>query len=205
MLAAAALGHRLGLGALIVYASAAVGTSMIAFGGLNWALDGAAAPVAAVARLEAAMGRAGTVAPGPRPADRHASPPRSGSGTSRSPTRRRRTGPCCAGSTWRSRPAPRWPSSGRTAPARPRWPSCCAGCTTRSPASIEVDGVDLQGLDLDSWRRRVTAVFQDFVRFELTLRENVIPRQTAGAATEAGGADSSVHRQAVMTASSQPR
>jgi ATP-binding cassette subfamily B protein len=44
-LGAAALGHRLALGALIAYASAAVGTSMIAFGGLNWALDGAAAPV----------------------------------------------------------------------------------------------------------------------------------------------------------------
>ena len=42
---------------------------MIAFGGLNWALDGAAAPVAAVARLKAAMGRAGTVSPGSRPAD----------------------------------------------------------------------------------------------------------------------------------------
>src|SRR5205814_7501981 len=38
----------LGLGAVVVYAQAAVGTSMIAFGGLNWAVDGAAAPVAAV-------------------------------------------------------------------------------------------------------------------------------------------------------------
>ena len=54
-LAAAALDHRLAVGALVAYASAAVGTSMIAFGGLNWALDSAAAPVAAVARLKAAM------------------------------------------------------------------------------------------------------------------------------------------------------
>jgi len=50
--------------------------------------------------------------------------------------------------------------------------------------SIEVDGVDLRELDLASWRRRVTAVFQDFVRFELSLRENVIPRP-AGAAVDA--------------------
>jgi ABC-type transport system involved in cytochrome bd biosynthesis fused ATPase/permease subunit len=69
MVAAAALDRRLALGGLVVYASAAVGTSAIAFGGLNWALDGAAAPVAAVARLKAAMGRAGTVASGDRPAD----------------------------------------------------------------------------------------------------------------------------------------
>ena len=42
--------------------------------------------------------------------------------------------------------------------------------------SIEINGVNLADLDLDSWRSRVTAVFQDFIRFELTLRENVAPR-----------------------------
>jgi len=42
--------------------------------------------------------------------------------------------------------------------------------------SIEVDGVDLRQLDLDAWRERLTAVFQDFTRFELPLRDNVAPR-----------------------------
>ena len=42
-----------------IYAQCAVGTSLIAFGGFNWALDGAAAPVAAVRRLEPAMAPAG--------------------------------------------------------------------------------------------------------------------------------------------------
>ena len=56
--------RRLDLGAVVVYAQAAVGTSMIAFGGLNWALDGAAAPVAAVLRLEPAMAPAGALAVG---------------------------------------------------------------------------------------------------------------------------------------------
>jgi ABC-type multidrug transport system fused ATPase/permease subunit len=41
--------------------------------------------------------------------------------------------------------------------------------------AIEVDGVDLRALDLESWRARVTAVFQDFIRFELPLRDNVAP------------------------------
>jgi ATP-binding cassette subfamily B protein len=41
--------------------------------------------------------------------------------------------------------------------------------------AIEIDGVDLRQLDLESWRARVTAVFQDFIRFELPLRENVAP------------------------------
>src|SRR5690606_2092779 len=40
---------------------------------------------------------------------------------------------------------------------------------------IEVDGVALPDLDLDGWRRRVTAVFQDFIRFEFSLRDNVAP------------------------------
>ena len=38
-----------------------------------------------------------------------------------------------------------------------------------------MDGVDLRDLDLTAWRSRLTAVFQDFVRLELPLRENVAP------------------------------
>jgi ABC-type multidrug transport system fused ATPase/permease subunit len=50
-------------------------------------------------------------------------------------------------------------------------------CRFYDPQSgaIEVDGVDLRRIDLDGWRRRVTAVFQDFTRFELPLRDNVAP------------------------------
>src|SRR5207302_271041 len=41
--------------------------------------------------------------------------------------------------------------------------------------AIEVDGTDIRQLDIESWRSRVTAVFQDFIRFELPLRDNVAP------------------------------
>src|SRR5205807_6566403 len=54
-LANAAADGSIALGAAVVYVQAAVGTSMSAFGGLNWALYGSAAPVAAVLRLEPAM------------------------------------------------------------------------------------------------------------------------------------------------------
>src|SRR5213075_981168 len=57
---------RLQLDQVVVYAQVAVGASMIAFGGLNWALDGAAAPVAAVLRLEKAMAPAGSLSSGNR-------------------------------------------------------------------------------------------------------------------------------------------
>jgi ABC-type multidrug transport system fused ATPase/permease subunit len=69
-------------------------------------------------------------------------------------------------------------------------------CRFYDPGSgaIEVDGVDLRRLDVEAWRRRVTAVFQDFTRFELSLRDNVAPAGAQddvvrGALTQAGAAD----------------
>jgi ABC-type multidrug transport system fused ATPase/permease subunit len=41
--------------------------------------------------------------------------------------------------------------------------------------AVVVDGVDLREFDLGSWRSRIAAVFQDFVRYELSVRENVAP------------------------------
>ena len=38
---------------------------------------------------------------------------------------------------------------------------------------ITVDGVDLSEMDLPAWRLKATAVFQDFVRYELTVYENI--------------------------------
>ena len=52
-LASDAAAGRITLAELVIYVQSAIGTAMIAFGGLNWALDGAAAPVAAVLRLRA--------------------------------------------------------------------------------------------------------------------------------------------------------
>src|SRR5436189_1990514 len=51
-------------------------------------------------------------------------------------------------------------------------------CRLYDPQSgtIEIDGVDLKTLDLEAWRGRLTAVFQDFIRFELSLGDNVAPR-----------------------------
>jgi ABC-type transport system involved in cytochrome bd biosynthesis fused ATPase/permease subunit len=178
MLGAAALDGRLSLGSLVAYASAAAGTSMIAFGGLNWALDGAAAPVAAVARLRTTMGRAGLIASGSQPADglpaqsvafrdvTFAYPASSEAGP---PVLNRLSLEIPAGS---SLAIVGQNGAGKTTLAK-------LLCRLYDPQSgaITVDGVDLRELDLESWRRRITVVFQDFVRFELTLRENVAPRQ----------------------------
>jgi ATP-binding cassette subfamily B protein len=175
-LADAALGHHLSLGGLIVYAQATVGTSMIAFGGLNWALDGAAAPVAAVARLKVAMAGKRTVADtGSRPAD----------GT---PAREVRfSGVTFAYPATPSRPVLRGlnlviPAGtslaivGQNGAGKTTLAKLLCRLYDPTAGTIEVDGTDVRDFDLASWRRQITAVFQDFVRFELTVRENVAPR-----------------------------
>ena len=70
VLAADAAAGRIAVGHVVTFASAAVSTSMIAFGGLSWALDGAAAPAGAVLRLQDAMAPAGNLARGDRAAQK---------------------------------------------------------------------------------------------------------------------------------------
>jgi ABC-type multidrug transport system fused ATPase/permease subunit len=60
--------------------------------------------------------------------------------------------------------------------------------------AIEIDGTDLRTIDVDAWRGRLAAVFQDFLRLDLSLRDNVDPAGRASdddvrAALAAAGAD----------------
>jgi ATP-binding cassette, subfamily B, bacterial len=183
----AASDGRISLDRTVVFLTALVGTSMIAFGGWSWALDGAAAPVAALARLEPRMGDAGAL-------------PLGAPGTTRSAT---------------AMPAREIRFRDVTFAYRPDLPAVLEGFDLSIPAgtslaivgvngagkttlakllcrlydpqagSIEIDGVDLRALDLEEWRSRVTAVFQDFVRYERSLRSNIAPRGAPDAAIEA--------------------
>lgn len=38
---------------------------------------------------------------------------------------------------------------------------------------VTVDGVDIRDFEVDAWRRRISAGFQDFVRFELSARQSI--------------------------------
>jgi ABC-type multidrug transport system fused ATPase/permease subunit len=177
-LADAASDGRIDLARAVVFAQAAVGTSMIAFGGLSWALDGSAAPVAAVRRLGAAMAPLGALrtpaAPsGPRPAD----------GMPAAELRFRDVRFSYPGVA-----EPVLDGFDLTVPAGSSLAIVGqngAGKTTLAKllcrlydpqgGAIEIDGVDLRELDLVSWRTRLAAVFQDFIRFERPLRDNVAP------------------------------
>ena len=178
LLARAALDGRISLGEVVVYVQSAVGVSMIAFGGFSWALDGAAAPVAAVLRLEPAMRPAGALSSGDAPAG--AKPAReirlrdvSFSYAGGSPVLEHFDLTIPAGS---SLAIVGQNGAGKTTIAK-------LLCRLYDPqaGAIEIDGVDLRALDLTAWRSRITAVFQDFIRLELPLRDNVAP---AGAPDE---------------------
>ena len=103
--------------------------------------------------------------------------PRSGSATSRSPTRPA-ADRCSTTSTSRSRPGRRWRSSGRTAPARPPSPSSSAASTTPTPARSRSTASTSATSTSTHWRAHLAAVFQDFVRYELTsARQRRTPRR----------------------------
>jgi ABC-type multidrug transport system fused ATPase/permease subunit len=196
-LANAAASGRVDLGRLVIYAQCAVGASLIAFGGLNWAMDGAAAPVAAVLRLEPAMAPAGALPSGRRPAAglpareirfrdvtfAYPGGPSTSLGTG-APVLDRFDLTIPAGS---SLAIVGQNGAGKTTLAK-------LLCRLYDPQSgaIEIDGVDVRELDLRSWRSRLAAVFQDFIRFELPLRDNVAPAgapdEMVRAALESAGA-----------------
>ena len=185
----AAIAGRISLGEAVVYVQSAIGVSMIAFGGFSWALDGAAAPVAAVLRLEDAMGPKGALRSGNRPADAM-------------PVREIRLRDVTFGYPGGAPVLDRFDltipagsslaivgqnGAGKTTIAK-------LLCRLYDPQSgaIEIDGVDLREFDLASWRSRVAAVFQDFIRLELPLRDNVAPAgapdKSVLAALESAGA-----------------
>jgi len=192
MMAQDAFAGRLAVARLVTFATAAIGAGTIAFGGLSWALDGCAAPVGAVLRLRPAMAAAGAMLQGSRAA-------------AGMPAREIRFRNVCF--TYPGASAPVLDGFDLTIPAGTSLAIVGqngAGKTTLAKllcrlydpqgGAIEVDGVQIQDFELDAWRARLAAVFQDFIRFELPLRENVAPSGAPdtvilAALVEAGAAD----------------
>ena len=171
-IAAAAAAGRIDLGEIVIYAQCAVATSMIAFGGLNWALDGASAPVAAVRRLLPAMASAGRLASGERSA-------------ARLPARQIRFRdvtfaypggtPVLDGFDLTIPAGTSLAIVGQNGAGKTTLAKLLCRLYDPQNGAIEIDGTDVRELDLTEWRTRLAAVFQDFTRFELSLRDNVAP------------------------------
>jgi ABC-type multidrug transport system fused ATPase/permease subunit len=178
-LANAATNGSLDLGQMVTFAQSAVGTSMIAFGGLNWALDGASAPVGAVLRLESAMSPAGALPSGKCP-------------VAGMPAREIRFrdltfaypggAPVLNGFELTIPAGSSLAIVGQNGAGKTTLAKLLCRLYDPQGGAIEIDGVDVREFDVSSWRSRLTAVFQDFTRFELPLRDNVAP---AGAPDDA--------------------
>lgn len=172
LIARAAIDGDLSTGRVVVYVQAAIGVSALAFGGLSWVLDGAGAPVMALERLEAAVGASGALTPG-RGLDRAPGPVDLRFRDvvfAYDEGRRVLDGFDLHVPAGSSIAIVGVNGAGKTTLAK-------LLCRLYDPVSgsIEVDGTPLSDFDASAWRRHVTAVFQDFVRFELPLRTNVAP------------------------------
>jgi len=181
LIARAALAHQIGLGQAVTFLQSAVGVSAIAFGGLNWALDGAAAPVAAVLRLKEATARVGALPSGDRKADRL-------------PSRNIRFrdvsfaypggAPVLDGFDLTIPAGSSLAIVGQNGAGKTTLAKLLCRLYDPQAGAIEIDGVDLRDYDIDAWRSCVTAVFQDFIRFEAPLRNNVAPLRIGEAAPD---------------------
>lgn len=172
-LARDAIAGEVELGLLVVLVQAAIGAGTLAFGEFDWWLRTAAQPVPLVVGLVERMGPAGRLSAGSRSAGglptaeirfenvRFAYP------RAERPVLDRFDLTIPAGQSLAI--------VGRNGAGKTTIAKLICRLYDPQSGSILVDGVDLKDLDLGSWRSRIAAVFQDFVRYELTLSENVAP------------------------------
>ncbi|HEY2813110.1 MAG TPA: ABC transporter ATP-binding protein [Acidimicrobiales bacterium] len=165
-------GH-LAIGSLVVFAQSAIGASALAFGEFDWWLRTSAQPVPVVLGLSDRMGPVGALPAGAVVASAMPAHEIRFEGVRfRYPTSSQVVldGFDLTIPAGRSLAIVGQNGAGKTTLAK-------LLCRMYDPAegAVLVDGVDLREIDLRSWRSRIAAVFQDFVRYELSLRENVAP------------------------------
>ncbi|PWT83290.1 MAG: ABC transporter ATP-binding protein [Blastocatellia bacterium] len=172
-MAASAVNGTLAIDRVVTYATAAVTTSLIAFGGLSWALDGASAPAAAALRLQAAMDPAGALPQGQRfAAGMPAREIRFRNVTFAYPST---ASPVLAAFDLTIPAGSSIAIVGQNGAGKTTLAKLLCRLYDPQAGAVEIDGVDLRDLELHAWRSRLAAVFQDFIRFELPLRDNVAP------------------------------
>ena len=170
-LAGALADGRVDLGRGVVFAQALIGAAMIAFGGLNWALDGASAPAAAVLRLKGAMAERGALSSGTGSISAGAHELRFRGVSFSYPEGK----PVLDGLDLTIPAGSSLAIVGQNGAGKTTLAKLLCRLYDPTGGTIEVDGADLRELDLAAWREQVAAVFQDFIRFELPLRDNVAP------------------------------
>jgi ABC-type multidrug transport system fused ATPase/permease subunit len=170
-LAHAANNGDIAIGSVVVFAQAAIGASALAFGEFDWWLRTSAQPIPMVLGLTERMEPAGALTSGMRTADgMPAHEIRFDDVQFTYPTSDR---PVFDGFDLTIPAGQSLAIVGQNGAGKTTLAKLVCRMYDPTDGRITVDGVDLRDLDLVSWRTRIAAVFQDFVRYELTLRENV--------------------------------
>jgi ATP-binding cassette, subfamily B, bacterial len=177
-----ALAHRVGLGSLVVFIGAVIGSAVLGVADFDWWFDTAARPAVVVESLEQRMPAFAALASGRRPA---AGLPRREIRLRELAFSYRGGSPVLAGVSLTIPAGSSLAIVGRNGAGKTTLAKLLCRLYDPTAGAIEVDGTDLRDLDLAGWRSRLSTVFQDYIRYELPLRDNVAP----GGATGASDAD----------------
>ncbi|MEU0517199.1 ABC transporter ATP-binding protein [Streptosporangium sp. NPDC006007] len=172
-LAAEASSGAVSTGQAVMFAQATLGTAALAFGGINWALPPTAESVATALSLREVMREAGELPSEGRSAEGLPSAGihlRDLSFHYPNDARPVFNGLDLTIEAGRSLAVVGVNGAGKTTLVK-------LLCRLYDPTggAVEVDGVDIREFDLESWRGRIAAVFQDFLRYHMPLRDNVAP------------------------------
>ncbi|HEY8457470.1 MAG TPA: ABC transporter ATP-binding protein [Actinopolymorphaceae bacterium] len=172
-LAHAATTGDLSMSGLVAYAGAAIGVSAVATMEFDWWLADASRPVPVVAELEPAMKAIGDLPVGTRSAQglpKHEIRFENVSFAYRADSR-----PILDGLNLTIPAGTSLAIVGQNGAGKTTLVKLLARLYDPTAGVVRVDGIDLRELDPDSWRGQIAAAFQDFVRYQLPLRENVAP------------------------------
>jgi ATP-binding cassette, subfamily B, bacterial len=181
ILARDAASGALALGTAVTCVQAAVGASGLAFGGAGWTLPYAMHAVAAVRRLEAVMRARGSLVAGDTAAA--GMPVREIRFRDVSFSYSAALPPVLDGLDLTIPAGTSLAVVGLNGAGKTTFVKLLCRLYDPTGGRVEVDGTDLRVLSVQAWRRRIAAVFQDYVRYELPLRSNVAPL---------GGADADI-------------
>jgi ATP-binding cassette subfamily B protein len=190
-LAAGALAHQVSLGRLVVFTGAVVGSAVLGVADFDWWFDTAARPAVVVESLQQRMPAFAALPSGRRPA---AGLPRREIRLRELAFSYRDGNPVLAGVNLAIPAGSSLAIVGRNGAGKTTLAKLLCRLYDPAGGAIEIDGTDLRDLDLDAWRSRLSTVFQDYVRYELPLRDNVAPTGASDADIEwalrqAGAAD----------------
>jgi ATP-binding cassette, subfamily B, bacterial len=190
-LAAAALAHHVSLDSLVVFIGAVTGAAVLGIADFDWWFDTASRPAAVVEKLERQMRAFAELPSGTAPA---AGRPRREIRLKDVSFSYRGGRPVLDGVDLTIPAGSSLAIVGQNGAGKTTLAKLLCRLYDPTGGRIEVDGTDLRDLDLVAWRARVTTVFQDYIRYDLSLRDNVAPTGASDADVtwalrQAGAAD----------------